>query len=72
MRYSLELFEEVRVCLSQPNRPENQERLAIVAKSVSSALRECLSCLPGQQVCQLKKKQLWYNLLRISTLQLHQ
>uniref|UniRef100_A0A914UKX2 Talin 1 n=1 Tax=Plectus sambesii TaxID=2011161 RepID=A0A914UKX2_9BILA len=49
MQSSLQLFENVKVCLERPGDAGSQERLANVAKGVSSSLKECLSCLPGQQ-----------------------
>jgi hypothetical protein len=49
MQSSLQLFEQVKVCLEKPGDPGSQERLATVAKGVSTSLKDCLSCLPGQQ-----------------------
>ncbi len=49
MQKSLSLLEEVKYCLSQPGHPDNQERLARVARAVTYSLNGCLSCLPGQQ-----------------------
>lgn len=49
MQTSLQLFEHVKVCLERPGDSGSQERLANVAKGVSQSLKDCLSCLPGQQ-----------------------
>lgn len=49
MQNTLELFQSVKVCLERPGEAGGQERLANVARGVSTSLKECLSCLPGQQ-----------------------
>ncbi len=46
---SASLLEEARKALADPNNPDNQQRLAQVAKAVSHALNSCVSCLPGQR-----------------------
>ncbi|XP_071788038.1 talin-1-like isoform X4 [Asterias amurensis] len=46
---SANLLEEARKALADPNNPDNQQRLAQVAKAVSHALNSCVSCLPGQR-----------------------
>lgn len=49
MEKSVMLLQEVQQCMTQPGHPENQQRLAQVAKAVTSSLNACISCLPGQQ-----------------------
>ncbi|XP_022084653.1 talin-1-like isoform X5 [Acanthaster planci] len=46
---SANLLEEAKKALADPNNPDNQQRLAQVAKAVSHALNGCVSCLPGQR-----------------------
>ncbi|XP_038046321.1 talin-1-like isoform X5 [Patiria miniata] len=46
---SASLLEEAKKALADPNNPDNQQRLAQVAKAVSHALNGCVSCLPGQR-----------------------
>ncbi|XP_070547100.1 talin-1-like isoform X3 [Ptychodera flava] len=43
------LMEEVKRALNNPNDPDNQQRLAQVAKAVSNALNNTVNCLPGQR-----------------------
>ncbi|XP_053145753.1 talin-1 isoform X1 [Hemicordylus capensis] len=43
------LIEEARRAVAKPGDPENQQRLAQVAKAVSQALNRCVNCLPGQR-----------------------
>ncbi|XP_077996572.1 talin-1-like isoform X2 [Glandiceps talaboti] len=43
------LMEEVKRALNNPNNPDNQQRLAQVAKAVSNALNNTVNCLPGQR-----------------------
>ncbi|XP_064472172.1 talin-2-like isoform X2 [Ornithodoros turicata] len=43
------LLEESRHAVLNPSDPGNQQRLTQVAKSVSTALNNCISCLPGQK-----------------------
>ncbi|XP_069780289.1 talin-1 [Narcine bancroftii] len=49
MDKSSNLIEEARKAMSKPGDPENQQRLAQVAKAVSNALNRCVNCLPGQR-----------------------
>ncbi|KHJ45469.1 I/LWEQ domain protein [Trichuris suis] len=49
MSKSSRLFEEIRRCLTQPTDPDNQQRLAQVAKALTFSLNSCVNCLPGQQ-----------------------
>ncbi|XP_071826675.1 talin-1-like isoform X5 [Apostichopus japonicus] len=49
MEKSVRLLEEAKAALENPNNPENQQRLAQVAKAVSQALNNCMNCLPGQR-----------------------
>uniref|UniRef100_A0A5S6Q7X7 FERM domain-containing protein n=1 Tax=Trichuris muris TaxID=70415 RepID=A0A5S6Q7X7_TRIMR len=49
MAKSSRLFEEIRRCLSQSTDPDNQQRLAQVAKALTFSLNSCVNCLPGQQ-----------------------
>ncbi|XP_060074093.1 talin-1-like isoform X2 [Ylistrum balloti] len=46
---STRLLEEAKVALNNPDNPDNQTRLNQVAKAVSNALNNCVSCLPGQR-----------------------
>ncbi|CAH1788698.1 unnamed protein product [Owenia fusiformis] len=46
---SAKLIEEAKKAVNNPNNPDNQTRLAMVAKSVSQALNNCVNCLPGQR-----------------------
>uniref|UniRef100_A0ABM0MR88 Talin-1-like n=1 Tax=Saccoglossus kowalevskii TaxID=10224 RepID=A0ABM0MR88_SACKO len=43
------LMEEVKNALANPNHPDNQQKLAQVAKAVSNALNNTVNCLPGQR-----------------------
>ncbi|GAB1607177.1 talin-1-like isoform X1 [Argonauta hians] len=43
------LLDEAKQAVNTPKKPETQQRLAQVAKSVSNALNNCLNCLPGQR-----------------------
>ncbi len=47
MDKSANLIEEARKAVHSPNNPDNQTRLAQVAKSVSQSLNTCVNCLPG-------------------------
>jgi talin len=47
MEKSANLIEEAKRAVSNPQNPENQTRLAQVAKAVSQALNNCVNCLPG-------------------------
>ena len=47
MDKSENLIEESRKAVNNPQNPENQPRLAHVAKAVSQALNNCVNCLPG-------------------------
>ncbi|XP_013386332.1 talin-1 isoform X1 [Lingula anatina] len=49
MDKSARLIEEAKRAVSSPNSPDNQQRLAQVAKAVSHALNNCVNCLPGQR-----------------------
>ncbi|XP_032887603.1 talin-1 isoform X2 [Amblyraja radiata] len=49
MDKSSNLIEEARKAMAKPGDPENQQRLAQVAKAVSLALNRCVNCLPGQR-----------------------
>ncbi|BFZ14072.1 hypothetical protein BsWGS_17114 [Bradybaena similaris] len=49
IRQSIRLLEEAKYAMDDPRNPENQQRLSQVAKSVSHALNNCISCLPGQR-----------------------
>ncbi|XP_078077806.1 talin-1 isoform X1 [Mustelus asterias] len=49
MDKSSNLIEEARKAMAKPGDPENQQRLAQVAKAVSNALNRCVNCLPGQR-----------------------
>lgn len=46
---SLRLVKEARRVLKNPESPENEANLAVVAKDVSNSLNKCVSCLPGQR-----------------------
>ncbi|XP_029680056.1 talin-1 isoform X3 [Formica exsecta] len=46
---SLRLVKEARRVLKNPDDPENEANLAVVAKDVSNSLNKCVSCLPGQR-----------------------
>ncbi|XP_021356551.1 talin-1-like isoform X2 [Mizuhopecten yessoensis] len=46
---STRLLEEAKLALNNPDNPDNQTRLNQVAKAVSNALNNCVSCLPGQR-----------------------
>ncbi|XP_033725564.1 talin-1-like isoform X5 [Pecten maximus] len=46
---STRLLEEAKLALNNPDNPDNQARLNQVAKAVSNALNNCVSCLPGQR-----------------------
>ncbi|CAG5121597.1 unnamed protein product, partial [Candidula unifasciata] len=46
---SVRLLQEAKNAMGDPSNPENQQRLSQVAKSVSNALNNCVSCLPGQR-----------------------
>ena len=47
MDKSENLIEEAKKAVNNPQNPENQPRLAQVAKAVSQALNNCVNCLPG-------------------------
>jgi talin len=47
MDKSANLIEEAKKAVSNPQNPDNQTRLAQVAKAVSQALNNCVNCLPG-------------------------
>ncbi|XP_063237314.1 talin-1 isoform X2 [Bacillus rossius redtenbacheri] len=49
MDRSLILIEEAREALRHPERTNNSQNLAHVAKDVSQALNKCVGCLPGQK-----------------------
>ncbi|XP_078579993.1 uncharacterized protein LOC144864098 isoform X21 [Branchiostoma floridae x Branchiostoma japonicum] len=49
MDKSINLIEEAKKAVNDPNNPDNQQRLAQVAKAVSHALNNCVNCLPGQR-----------------------
>ncbi|ESO89699.1 hypothetical protein LOTGIDRAFT_218488 [Lottia gigantea] len=49
MDKSIRLLEEAKSALENPNSPENSQRLTQVAKSVATALSNCINCLPGQR-----------------------
>lgn len=49
MDKSIQLIEEAQRAIQNPGNPENQQRLTQVAKSVSTALNNCVNCLPGQK-----------------------
>ncbi|XP_066270425.1 talin-1-like isoform X7 [Branchiostoma lanceolatum] len=49
MDKSVNLIEEAKKAVNDPNNPDNQQRLAQVAKAVSHALNNCVNCLPGQR-----------------------
>ena len=49
MERSLQLIEEARLALQNPESPSNAQNLAHVAKDVSQALNKCVGCLPGQR-----------------------
>ena len=54
---SANLIEESRKALQNPNHPDNQTRLAQVAKAVSMALNNCVNSMPGlRQVDQTVKQ----------------
>ncbi|CAL1678131.1 unnamed protein product [Lasius platythorax] len=46
---SLRLVKEARRVLKNPDDPQNEANLAVVAKDVSNSLNKCVSCLPGQR-----------------------
>ncbi|XP_048581539.1 talin-like isoform X2 [Nematostella vectensis] len=46
---SAKLINEAKKALNNPGDPNNQQRLAQVAKGVSQALNNCVNCLPGQR-----------------------
>ncbi|XP_064644928.1 talin-1-like isoform X16 [Lineus longissimus] len=43
------LIEEAKNAVADPSNPDNNQRLAQVAKAVSNALNNCVNCLPGQR-----------------------
>ncbi|XP_054725014.1 talin-1-like isoform X2 [Uloborus diversus] len=43
------LIQESQRAMNNPSNPDIQQRLTQVAKSVSTALNSCVSCLPGQK-----------------------
>ncbi|KRZ04679.1 Talin-1 [Trichinella zimbabwensis] len=43
------LLEEIQRCLEHPTEPDNQQRLAQIAKALTYSLNSCVNCLPGQQ-----------------------
>jgi len=47
MDKSASLIEEAKKAVNNPQNPDNQARLAQVAKAVSQALNNCVNCLPG-------------------------
>ncbi|XP_039255853.1 talin-2-like isoform X8 [Styela clava] len=49
MDKSQNLMVEAKKAVEDPDNPENQQRLAQVAKAVSHALNNCINCLPGQR-----------------------
>uniref|UniRef100_A0A4W3IH71 Talin 1 n=1 Tax=Callorhinchus milii TaxID=7868 RepID=A0A4W3IH71_CALMI len=49
MDKSSNLIEEARKAMAKPGDPENQQRLAQVAKAMSTSLNRCVNCLPGQR-----------------------
>ncbi|XP_076808289.1 talin-2-like isoform X3 [Clavelina lepadiformis] len=49
MDKSVNLMQEAKVAVHDPENPENRQRLAQVAKAVSHALNNCINCLPGQR-----------------------
>ncbi|CAG5116694.1 unnamed protein product, partial [Candidula unifasciata] len=49
IRQSIRLLEEAKYAMDDPRNPDNQQRLSQVAKSISHALNNCISCLPGQR-----------------------
>ncbi|XP_059140472.1 talin-2-like isoform X4 [Physella acuta] len=46
---SIKLLDEAKSAMNDPNNPDNQQKLSQVAKAVSSALNNCVNCLPGQR-----------------------
>uniref|UniRef100_A0A7M5V5A6 Talin n=1 Tax=Clytia hemisphaerica TaxID=252671 RepID=A0A7M5V5A6_9CNID len=50
MHESANLIEEAKRALENPNDPDNQQKLAQVARGVSAALNNVVNCLPGQRV----------------------
>jgi talin len=44
---STALIDEAKRAVANPNDPDNQQRLALVAKAASQALNNCINCLPG-------------------------
>ncbi|XP_047132289.1 talin-2 isoform X2 [Hydra vulgaris] len=50
MHESANLIEEAKTALENPSDPENQQKLAQVARGVSHALNNVVNCLPGQRV----------------------
>ena len=44
---STALINEAKRAIANPNDPDNQQRLAQVAKAASQALNNCINCLPG-------------------------
>ncbi|XP_076439084.1 talin-1-like isoform X2 [Babylonia areolata] len=46
---SQRLLEEARHAMQDPSHQGNQQRLSQVARDVSTALNNCLNCLPGQR-----------------------
>uniref|UniRef100_F6WWU2 Talin-2 n=1 Tax=Ciona intestinalis TaxID=7719 RepID=F6WWU2_CIOIN len=49
MDKSVNLMQEAKLAVEDPENPENRQRLAQVAKAVSHALNNCINCLPGQR-----------------------
>ncbi|XP_018673450.2 talin-2 isoform X2 [Ciona intestinalis] len=49
MDKSVNLMQEAKLAVENPENPENRQRLAQVAKAVSHALNNCINCLPGQR-----------------------
>jgi len=49
VQQAINMVEEARVAVANPQDPANQQRLAQVARDVSQALNKCVSCLPGQK-----------------------
>lgn len=43
------MVEEARTASQNPQDPENQQRLTLIAREVSSSLTKCVGCLPGQK-----------------------
>ncbi|XP_011503803.1 PREDICTED: talin-2 [Ceratosolen solmsi marchali] len=46
---SIKLIKETRWTLTKPNNPDNEKKLAFIAKEVGYTLNQCISFLPGQK-----------------------